>query len=113
MSMNGIFGVASLANVSGASTIDTEHQRIMRELRALGIEPSGDKASDKAKLERVQSSKNTQSAQKETAVQPNKTFGEAIEEQANIDINETVNASAMTGATQISELNKLRFLGGI
>ncbi len=110
MSINGIFGFSG----TGLScVIDPEYQRIIRELRALGIEPSGDKASDKAKLERVQSSKDASAAQTEGSVQANKTFGETIEELAGIEMSEKVNAAAMTGATQISELNKLRFLGAV
>ena len=110
MSINGIFGFSG----TGLScVIDPEYQRIIRELRALGIEPSGDKASDKAKLERVQSSKDASAAQTEGSVQANKTFGETIEELAGIEMSEKVNAASMTGATQISELNKLRFLGAV
>ena len=121
MSINGIFGFSG----TGLScVIDPEYQRIIRELRALGIEPSGDKATDKAKLERVQSSKDASAAQTEGSVQANKTFGETIEELAGIEMSEKeelagiemsekVNAAAMTGATQISELNKLRFLGAV
>ena len=110
MSINGICGFGVFGLYSG---VDSEHQRIMRELRALGIEPSGDKATDKAKLQKVQSSKNVDGLQQEGSVQANKTFGETIEELAGIDINERVNASAMTGATQIAELNKIRFLGAV
>ena len=107
MNINGVSGFG----IGLCGVIDSEHQRIMRELRALGIEPSGDKATDKAKLERVQSSKNTEAPQAESSVQANKTFGETIEELAGINLNYRVNAEAMTGATQIAELNKLRFLG--
>lgn len=109
MSVNGIFSMYGL----GVCGIDSEHQRIMRELRALGIEPSGDKATDKAKLQRVQSSKNADSAQPEEKMQANKTFGETIEELAGINVQDKLNAESMTGATQIAELNRMRFLGAV
>lgn len=53
MSMN----IASVSAMCAQSYIDPEHQRIMRELRALGIEPTGDKNTDKAKLEKAKSEK--------------------------------------------------------
>ena len=110
MSLNSISGLGCFS-ISGM--MDPEYQRIIRELQALGITPTGDKSADKAKLQRVQSAKNSENAQPETNVQANKTFGETIEEISGINMNDKVNAAAMTGATQIAELNKLRFLGGI
>lgn len=43
--------INALGQVATTVALDSEYQRILRELRALGIEPTGDKAVDKAKLQ--------------------------------------------------------------
>lgn len=53
---------------SGTAKVDEEYQRIMKELIALGIAPSGNKDTDKARLnvaKRLQSMKESQGASKD------------------------------------------------
>lgn len=88
--------------------IDAEHLRIMRELRAMGIEPTGDKSADKAKLEEAKKIKSIQQAN----ISKNKS-GEEQSAQSSVAANENSQSetnSAMAGATQLSELNKLFLL---
>ena len=106
MSMN----IASVMSGSMClnGVIDAEHLRIMRELRAMGIEPTGDKSADKAKLEEAKKVKSIEQAN----ISKNKS-GEEQNAQTSVAINENQQAetnAAMTGATQLSELNKLFLL---
>lgn len=61
MSINAIS--MSSAMSSCQMTIDAEHQKIMRALRAYGIEPTGEKSVDKAKLQKIEAAKSNQNAQ--------------------------------------------------
>lgn len=45
------------------NTVDSEYQRIIRQLRAYGIEPTGDKSVDKAKLQKIEAVKDSQTSQ--------------------------------------------------
>ena len=60
MSMN----ISSMSGmVSGCvGMIDYEHQRIIRALQAYGVEPTGDKSMDKAKLQRIQAAESSKDA---------------------------------------------------
>ncbi len=108
MSMN-----VSALSASAGYAIDSEYQRILRELRALGIEPTGNKATDKAKLEEAKATKQTQEVQNTQPV--NETQGtektRAESSQDNIKNDSTIQAQQMTGATQIAEFNKYKLLG--
>lgn len=49
--------------ISGCvGTIDYEHQRIIRALQAYGVQPTGDKSMDKAKLQRIQAAESNKDA---------------------------------------------------
>lgn len=102
MSMNIASIMSGSMCVNGG--IDAEHLRIMRELRAMGIEPTGDKSADKAKLEEAKKVKSVQ----EASISKNKT-GDEQNAQASANSQEQAQAKAnseMTGASQMSELNK-------
>lgn len=43
--------INALGQVAALVATDLEYQRIIRELRALGLEPTGDKSTDKSRLE--------------------------------------------------------------
>lgn len=106
MSMNIASVMSGSMCINGG--IDVEHLRIMRELRALGIEPTGDKFADKAKLEEAKKVKSVQQANisknKSGEEQTSKTSSNN-EQQSNQQV-----GNDMTGANQISELNKLFLL---
>lgn len=93
--------------------IDSEYARIIRELRAYGIEPSGNKSTDKMKLEQVKQAKRQENIQQPQAV---KKSVEADKENA-ISSEDTVKAQMeqqahqMSGATQVANLNKYKLLG--
>ena len=95
--------------------IDAEHQRIIRELRALGIEPTFNKATDKAKLEAAQSSQKVETSNKvvfkpvNSAQEADKNRAFSVEDEAKNSMNAAVNN--MTGAEQIAQFNKLKLLG--
>ena len=111
MSMN----VNALSSGMYCSFMDPEYQRIMRELRAMGIEPSGDKMADKAKLEAAKSAQKAENNQK-IVFHPVEASNETDKNQAFSAADEaknTIGASAidMTGAQQIAQLNKLKLFG--
>ena len=72
------------------NTVDSEYQRIIRQLRAYGIEPTGDKSVDKAKLQKI----------------------EAVNTKNNDKKAETSQNTALTdngqGTDQLAMLNKLK-----
>lgn len=111
MSMN----ISSLGAMNAQVYIDPEHQRIMRELRALGIEPTGDKSTDKAKLEQARNEKKAEQAQAASQVQ----FVSGVEESSKAEAvsssdaakDTAIQAQNMTGAEQIAKLNKFKLLG--
>ena len=61
MSINSLSMSAAIS--CSSNTIDSDYQRIMRELRAYGIEPTGDKSVDKAKLQKIEAAKDSQNPQ--------------------------------------------------
>ncbi len=108
MSMN----VSAMSGIASGMMIDSEHQRIMRELRAMGIEPTGDKSTDKAKLEAAKQTKQAQYNQIQFVSETEKTDkAPAQSSQDNIKNDTSIQAQNMTGATQIAELNKYKILG--
>lgn len=105
--------ISALSAAASSCYIDPEHQRIMRELRAMGIEPTGDKAADKAKLQEVKSAKKaaeTQNIEFVAEVKPSEKAG-AESSKDNIKNDIAVKSLNMTGATQLAELNKIKLLG--
>lgn len=112
MSMN----IASVSAMCAQSYIDPEHQRIMRELRALGIEPTGDKSTDKAKLEKAKSEKKAAQAQSSKQVQfvtgtEESSKSDAVSSSDTIKNDKSIQAQNMTGAEQLAQLNKFKLLG--
>lgn len=107
--------INSMSAIGSAVAFDSEYHRIIRELRALGIEPSGDKTTDKAKL---QAAKEQQRAQNNgciiieavTGVNETEKAG-AISSADNIKNDNIVQTQNMQGAEQIAQLNKFRILG--
>ena len=86
---------------------DPEYLRILQELMALGIAPSGNKDSDKAKLERIKAelaqkiqTKQSEEQKQSIQVQPL----EAIQ-----DSQKAKMESERIGAMNLAELNKLYF----
>lgn len=101
--MNAISAMSGAMSVNGG--IDAEHMRIIRELEALGISPTGNKSSDKMKLEQALKVKNIQ----ETGKNQTGTNKQSNE----VDNNTQQKSEAsnnMTGATQIGDLNKFMYL---
>ncbi len=107
--------INSLGAIASAVAFDSEYQRIIRELRALGIEPTGDKATDKAKLEAVKEQKRAQAngcIVKEAVNGTNETEkAGAISSSDNIKNDTAIQAQNMTGAEQIAQFNKFKILG--
>lgn len=111
MSMN----VSSLSGIMYCVATDAEYQRIIRELRALGLEPTGDKAADKAKLEAAKSAQKAENKE-EAVFQPidagNETTGnQAFNTSDEIKSNLAADTQNMTGADQIAQLNRFSLLG--
>jgi len=105
--------ISALSAAASCYNIDPEHQRIMRELRAMGIEPTGDKAVDKAKLQEAKDAKRaieTQNIQIVSEAKPSEKTG-AESAQDNIKEDISAKTQQMTGATQLAELNKFKLLG--
>lgn len=107
--------ISSMGQVALNVAMDSEYQRIIRELRALGIEPTGNKATDKAKLE---AAKAAQKAKNNNTVIMQAVTGTSATEKAgaessadNIKNDASIQAQNMTGADQIAKLNKLKLLG--
>lgn len=110
MSLN----IASINAMCAQAYIDPEHQRIMRELRAMGIEPTGDKSTDKAKLEEAKQTKRTAQAQEVEKV----SFVAEVQETEKVGAisskDEAINITSgqnMTGAQQVAMINKYKLLG--
>ena len=74
---------ASASGASSAASVDSEYEQIKKKLAALGISSSGDKATDKAKLEKFESEMKAQQ-----------------EKEAQKD-NEAQKAQAASGAAQV------------
>ncbi len=88
--------------------IDPEYLRIIRELRALGIEPTGDKTVDKRKLEEAKKVMNLQKTDiSKYKDSENTRYSNVTQE--NEQHNENL-AEQMAGTLQLSELNKLFIL---
>lgn len=96
MSINAIS--MSFGSCSGTS-VDSEYQKIMRALRAYGIEPTGDKSVDKAKLQKIEAAKDSQNTQ--LSNQQNK--DNATETSAQTQITDQGQ-----GTDQLAMLNKLK-----
>lgn len=81
---------------------DPEYLRILQELMALGVAPSGNKSTDKAKLERVKAERiQARLAEQQTVnVQPSESVQEAQKSRMEIE---------RAGAMNLAELNKLYF----
>ena len=107
--------VNALGQVATIVAMDSEYQRIIRELRALGLEPTGDKATDKAMLEAAKAKKSSQSnCEIQTQAVDNVKEPEKAGAISNTDIAKEETAAAaqnMTGAEQLAQLNKLKILG--
>ncbi|PWL80725.1 hypothetical protein DBY21_00855 [Candidatus Gastranaerophilales bacterium] len=97
MSVNSLTMASAIS--SSANTIDSEYLRIMRQLRAYGIEPTGDKSVDKAKLQKIEAAKDSQTSQFANTKNNNKN----AENSSNIAI--TDNGQ---GTDQLAMLNKLK-----
>lgn len=108
--------ISSMGQVALNVAMDSEYQRIIRELRALGIEPTGNKTTDKAKLEAAKAASRAQN-NGTVIMQPavtgtNETEKNGAESSAdNIKNDTSIQAQNMTGAEQIAKLNKLKLLG--
>lgn len=107
--------INSMGAVAVSVAFDSEYQRIIRELRALGLEPTGNKTVDKAKLEAAkeqQKAKNSGTVIFEAVTGTNdaEKVG-AISSADNIKNDSATMAQQMMGAEQISQLNKLKILG--
>jgi len=81
------------------NAIDPEYLRIMRQLRAYGIEPTGDKSVDKAKLQKIEAAKDSQTSQFTNTKNNNKN----AENSSN-----TVLTDNGQGTDQLAMLNKLK-----
>lgn len=71
MSIDSVSSV-SASGASSAASVDSEYEQIKKKLAALGISSSGDKATDKAKLEKFESEMKAQQekeAQKDNEAQ--------------------------------------------
>mgnify|MGYP000047308330 FL=1 len=90
----------SAAASSSTSTIDTEYQRIMRQLRAYGVEPTGDKSVDKAKLQKIEAAEQSQKTQ--SAKADNDTNKKNSQDSSNSA------AQSSAGTDQLAMLNKIR-----
>lgn len=118
-SINSVSGISS----SGGSSIDEEYKRIIEKLRALGLEPSGNKASDKAKLREYElrqikaelGSKGKGSVNKTSYITVSPAEIEQIKEQLQSNSDEEENSTEhkekafamenQTGATQLAAMN--------
>lgn len=110
MSLN----IASVSAMCTQAYIDPEHQRIMRELRAMGIEPTGDKNTDKAKLEEAKQAKRSAQAQEVEKASFVSGVQETEKAGAVSSKDEAINTAAgqnMTGAQQVAMINKYKLLG--
>lgn len=107
--------INALGQVATTVALDSEYQRILRELRALGIEPAGDKAVDKAKLQAAKEQQKAKNAgtvimQAVTGTNDTEKAG-ALSSEDNVKNDNSIQAQNMTGAEQIAKLNKLKILG--
>lgn len=103
MGLNAISAMSGSMSVNGG--VDAEHLRIMRQLEALGITPTGNKSSDKMKLEQALKVKHSQEAgiSQQKPNQQSQVADKNVKEKSEASEN-------MTGASQIAELNKLIYL---
>ncbi len=107
--------INALGQVAALVATDLEYQRIIRELRALGLEPTGDKSTDKSRLEAAKAQKSAQNDYEiqiqtvENVKKPDKAGSLSDADFAkNIP---TEAAQNMRGAEQLGQLNKLKLLG--
>lgn len=107
--------INALGQVAALVATDLEYQRIIRELRALGLEPTGDKSTDKSRLEAAKAQK---SAQKDYEIQIQTVENVKKPDKAgplsDADFAKNIPTEAaqnMRGAEQLGQLNKLKLLG--
>lgn len=96
--------------IGGLHSIDYEHQRIIRELLALGISPSYDKNTDVAKLEAAKAKlveKITNKAEQTSESQPK--FEDTVVGYFQPDGERVELEESRLGAMTLSELNKIYF----
>lgn len=111
MSMN----ISSISNAMYCIGVDPEYQRIVRELRVLGLEPTGDKQTDKMRLEAAKLAKMAENNEM-AKLPPVESSNETSKNQAFSSQDEAKN-SLNTGAINtldaehISNFNKLKLLG--
>lgn len=87
-------------SMSSGMTIDSEYQRIMRQLRAYGIEPTGDKSVDKAKLQRIEQTKESQNSKLQNPNDNNQKSEKEVSSEQFVDKGQ--------GTDQLAMLNKLK-----
>ena len=103
MSMN----ISSMSGmISGCvGMIDYEHQRIIRALQAYGVEPTGDKSMDKAKLQRIQAAESSKDAKMSNDTKDeSKSAKDIADGAATIQKNEGVEQLAMLNRMQLGLL---------
>lgn len=107
--------IGSMGALAQTIALDSDYQRIIRELRALGIEPTGNKSVDKAKLEAAkaeQKAKNDGNVIFQAVTGTKETpKADGISSQDNIKNDTAIQAQNMTGADQIAQYNKYKLLG--
>uniref|UniRef100_UPI004025D24A hypothetical protein n=1 Tax=Candidatus Scatousia sp. TaxID=3085663 RepID=UPI004025D24A len=109
--------INALGQVAALVATDLEYQRIIRELRALGLEPTGDKSTDKSRLEAAKAQKSAQNDYEiqiqiqtvENVKNPDKAGPLSDADFAKNTPTEA--AQNMRGAEQLGQLNKLKLLG--
>lgn len=97
--------------IGGLHNIDYEHQRIIRELQALGITPSYDKNIDKSKLE-VEKAKlinKIQQKSEQSGAQMNSKFEDTVVGYHQPDTERVELEESRLGAMTLSELNRIYF----
>ncbi len=106
MSVNSISSLSASYN-----SIDSEYKRIIEELRAMGIEPTGNKSTDKMKLQQAKQAEKTSDVQESQFVSEVKDTDKVQKESSQDEAQNATAAQNMTGATQISDYNKYKLLG--
>ncbi len=107
--------INALGQVAALVATDLEYQRIIRELRALGLEPTGDKSTDKSRLEAAKAQKSAQNdyeIQIQTVENVKKPDKAGPLSDTDFAKNTPIEAAQnMRGAEQLGQLNKLKLLG--
>ncbi len=107
-----LMGVNSISAFSASyNYIDSEHKRIMEELRALGIEPTGNKSTDKMKLQQAKEAQKKSDVKETEFVKEVQEAAKPQSESSGDDAAKEISAKNMTGAAQIADYNKYKLLG--